>query len=513
MFMHRSFVRLTRRRLSWSLALGLVLALAVGSPAFAQSAPEGTLRVALEIPVNLDPANASADTEIAILNAVYDYLVDVDANNDIVPRLATSWTVSEDGLSYVFELASEARWHDGDPVTPADVIATFDRLRAPDSGLPTVDLYADIVEITATAEHEVTFQLANTNPFFLYDLSDNHALIVKAGATNLGTEFNGSGPFKVVQYYAEDRMLLEANQDYFVAGEPGVAELQLIFFSDQAASVSALRGGQIDLVTRMPTALFPSLEGVAGIQTVSTPTNGFDLIRLRSDRAPGNDPRVVEALKLAVDRQAITEVVTQGLGVVGHDTPIGPLYQAYFAPDIVPPVRDVARAKELLIEAGYADGLKIDLHTPDTGDRPDLAVVLKEQLAEAGFDINVIVEPESVYYGDDGWLEVDFGITGWGSRPFPQFYLDTMLKCGAPWNESHYCNEDFDRLVELAGTTLDDAERVDAYRQIQEILATSGPIIIPYFFPQVGAIRDGFTGLEMKAFPGRTDLAAIRVAN
>jgi peptide/nickel transport system substrate-binding protein len=288
-----------------------------------------------------------------------------------------------------------------------------------------------------------------------------------------------------------------------------VETLEFIFFSDQAAAVNALRGGQVDLVMRMPTPIFQSLEGVSGITPISVPTNGFDLIRLRSDREPGSDPRVVQALKLAVDRDAIVELVTQGTAVVGKDTPIGPLYDAYYAEDLEVPARDVERARELLAEAGYPDGLSLDLHVPDTGDRPDLAAVLQQQLAEAGFNINIIIEPESVYYGDDGWLEVDFGITGWGSRPLPQFYLDTMLVCDAVWNESHFCDEGFDMLAGIAGSTLDESERIEAYREIQEILIERGPVIIPYFFSQFAAIRDGFEGFELKAFPGRSNLAAI----
>ncbi len=506
MFTESINVRLTRLRV---LAAALLALLLVGGQALAQSAPSGTLRVGLEIPAKLDPAFASSDAEIAVLNAVYDYLVDVDANNDVQPRLARSWAVSDDGLSYTFELAPDATWHDGSPVTADDVVATFDRLRDPELGLPTADLYANIRDVRATGPHEVVFTLTDTNPFFLYDLSDNHALIVKRGATDLGSTFDGSGPFVVDSYQPEDRMVLKANPDYYVAGKPGVARLELIFFSDQAAAVSALRGGQLDLVMRMPTPLYQSLDGVGGVNRIKVATNAFDLVRLRSDRKPGNDPRVVQALKLAVDRQAITDVVTQGLGVVGNDTPIGPLYASYYDAEATPPERDVAKAKQLLAEAGYPDGLKLDLHTPDSGDRPDLAVVLKEQLAEAGFDVNVVVEPESVYYGDNGWLEVDFGITGWGSRPIPQFYLDVMLTCGAKWNESHYCDPAFDELAKTAGTTPDEQARKDAYDQIQRMLAGSGPIVIPYFFPQLGAIRDGFQGFVMKAFPGRSDLAAV----
>jgi peptide/nickel transport system substrate-binding protein len=139
-------------------------------------------------------------------------------------------------------------------------------------------------------------------------------------------------------------------------------------------------------------------------------------------------------------------------------------------------------------------------------------VVLKEQWAEAGVNVEVIVEPESVYYGDNGWLEVDLGITGWGSRPYPQFYLDTMLACNAVWNEAHFCDEKLDALIKTAGTTLNEAERTQAYQDIQRVLIERGPVIIPYFAAQFAAISDQFQGLEMKAFWGRTDLGLISQA-
>jgi peptide/nickel transport system substrate-binding protein len=473
-------------------------------------ASEGALRVGMDIPVQLDPAFASSDSEIGILNAVYDYLVDIDPDNNIRPRLATSWAVSGDGLTYTFNLAENVTFHDGSPLTANDVVWTFDRLRDASLELPTADLYSNIASIEATGDLEVTFTLQETNPFFLYDLSDNHAVVLKAETTDAATNFNGTGPFEVVSYVPEDRMELAANENYFIAGKPGVNTLQFIFFSDQAASVDALRGGQVDLVMRMPTPLFLALQEEPGINTVNIPTNGFDLVRLRSDREPGNNPQVIQAMKLATDREAIAETVTLGLGAVGRDSPIGPLYTAYYSEETPIPARDPEAAKALLTEAGYPNGLQLDLHVPDSGDRPDLAVVLKDQWAEAGIDVNVIVEPESVYYGENGWLEVDLGITGWGSRPIPQFYLDVMLVTGAKWNESHYSDEEFDRLAALAGTTLDEAERVQAYQEIQRIMIERGPIIIPYFFAQLGAISDQFEGFEMKAFAGRTDMATIR---
>lgn len=512
-----------RKLLPALLLLSLALAACGGAAAPSAEAPSGaaggeeaatggTLRVAFQPLVQTDPALISSDSEVFVANAVYDYLVDIDpVSNEPVGRLATEWAVSDDGLTYSFTLAEGVAFHDGSPLTAADVVWTFDRLRDADAGFATSSLYTNIAGVEATGDHEVTFTLSAPNPFFLYDLSDNHALVIKDGTTD-ATDFNGTGPFVVENYSPEDRIVLAANPDYFVAGQPALDHVEIIFFEDESAMVDALRGGQVDLVMRMNTSLFESLQGVEGINTIDIPTNGFDLIRLRSDRAPGNDPRVIEAMKLATDRQAILELVQQGYGAVGNDSPIGPLYTNYYDASVAPAARDVDAARALLAEAGYPDGLNLTIHVPNSGGRPDLAAVLQEQWAPAGINLEISVEPEEVYYGDNGWLEVDLGITGWGSRPYPQFYLTTMLTTGAVWNESHFSDAEFDGLAATAGSTLDEAERVEAYSAIQQLLAERGPVIIPYYFPQFGAISDQFTGFQLEAFAGRTDLHTIRLA-
>jgi peptide/nickel transport system substrate-binding protein len=473
--------------------------------------PQGTLRVAFQSLAQIDPALISSDSEVFIANAVYDYLVDIDpVTSDPMPRLAAGWEISEDGLSYMFVLNEGVTFHDGSPLTAADVAWTFDRLRDPEAGYATSSLYGNIASIEATGDLEVVFTLSQPNPFFLYDLSDNHALVVKEGTEDF-SEFNGTGPFVVDSYSPEDRIVLSANPNYFVEGQPGLANVEVIFFAEETAMVDALRGGQVDLLMRMSTPLFESLQGLDGIVTMDIPTNGFDLIRLRSDREPGSDPRVIQAMKLATDRAAILELVQQGYGAVGNDSPIGPLYEAFHDADVAPPARDVEAARALLAEAGYPDGLTLTLHVPNTGGRPDLAAVLQQQWGEAGINLELSVESEEVYYGDDGWLEVDLGITGWGSRPYPQFYLDTMLVTDAVWNESHFADAEFDALAATAGSTLDDAERVEAYSAIQALLAERGPVIIPYYFPQFAAISDQFNGFQLEAFAGRTDLHTITV--
>jgi peptide/nickel transport system substrate-binding protein len=485
---------------------------AAGEPA---AAGEGTLRVAMQPIAITDPAFISSDSEVLVANHVYDYLVDIDPQSQVIPRLATEWQASEDGLTYEFTLAEGVTWHDGDPFSAEDVVWTFDRLRDADLGSPTAELYANIADVQATGDLAVSFTLQEPNPFFLYDLSDNHALILKSG-TEDPAAFNGTGPFVVEQYSPEDRIVLVANENYFVADQPKLAGLEIIFFNDETAAVDALRGGQIDLAMRMSTSLFESLQDQAGIVTYAIPTSGFDLVRLRADQEPGNKPEVIQALKLATDREAILQLVQQGYGAVGNDSPISPVFETYHAPEVAPAARDVEAARALLAEAGYPDGLSgLTIYVPDTGGRPDLAAALQAQWAEAGIDIEISVVPESVYYSDapNNWLDANLGITGWGARAYPQFYLDVMLTCDAIWNESHFCDEEFDRLVQTAGTTRDEAERADAYRQIQQILADRGPILIPYYFAQFAAIRDQFEGFELKTFAGRTDLRGVSLGS
>ena len=494
------------RNVRWigGLMLGLGLMLVAGSTATAQ----GVFRVAMQPIVQVDPALISSDAEVAVANAVYDYLVDVDAGSRILPGIAAAWDISADGTEVTFLLADDIHFHDGSPLVPGDVVWTFDRLRDPESGFATVDLYANIESVSVTGPSEVTFRLKAPNPFFLYDLSDNHALILKRGTTDFSA-FNGTGAFVVVDYRPEDRIIMKANDAYFIDGMPLLDALEFIFFSDQVAAVDALRGGQVDMAWRMSSALFLSLQAEPGIIAVDVPTNGFDLVRLRSDIAPGNDPRVMQAFRLATDRDAVFQVVQLGLGAVGRDTPIGPLYTTYYDESISVPARDLDAARQLLEDAGYPNGLSLELYTPDTGGRPDLAVVLKEQWAEAGIDVSVIVEPESVYYGENHWMDKALGITGWGSRPYPQFYMNTMLVCDGVWNEAHFCDAEFDRYAQIAGSTLDEEERVEAYSEIQRILIERGPAIIPYFFASVAAYSDRFDGLDLKAFPGRTDFRIV----
>ena len=165
-------------------------------PAEPTGQQKGVLHVAVQPIVQTDPAFISSDPEVLVANHIYDYLVDVTPNNTITPRLATGWKVSDDGLTYEFTLAEGVMFHDGSTLTAEDVVWTFNRLRDPEVGSATVDLYSNIADIQASAPNVVTFVLAEPNPFFLYDLSDNHALVLKSGTEDPGISFQWYGSFQ-----------------------------------------------------------------------------------------------------------------------------------------------------------------------------------------------------------------------------------------------------------------------------------------------------------------------------
>jgi peptide/nickel transport system substrate-binding protein len=144
------------------------------------------------------------------------------------------------------------------------------------------------------------------------------------------------------------------------------------------------------------------------------------------------------------------------------------------------------------------------LVVPNARGLPDLAQVLAAQWAEAGITVEIDVQEESVYYADGGWLEVDLAVTPWGSRPVPQIYLDVAYKTDAMWNEAHFSDPELDEMITLAGSSLDPAERVAAYKEIQRILVERGPVIIPYFFAQLGVFAPNVEGVELHPFAGRT---------
>lgn len=463
----------------------------------------GVLKNAFYAATHMDPAFLGSITDAHVGRQWSDFLVFIDEENepDINRSVAEKWEFDDTGTVWTFTLRKGIKFHDGKEMTARDVKFTFDRLRDPEVGAITVEMYSNISEITTPDDYTVVFQLKNPNPEFLKDLAEYHALIMDADNTNFATNFNGTGPFIVEQYIPEDRIVFKRNPDYWMKDEDGnqlpyLDGMEFIFIDDPSAQVEALRGGQVDYLIYLPIEFVPTLEEDPNIEIYEKPSNQTYLIRMRSDRPPANDVRVRQALKLGTDRSAILDGAIEGYGVTGRDTPIGPSYRDSYL-DIPEPKRDVEKAKELLAEAGYADGLEITLYTMAISPVPAIATIWREQMADIGVTVNIQMVPSDVYLGaDDMWLEVDFGITDWAARPYPQHYLDLAYVTDAPWNESHWSDSELDELAETVAQEMDPKKRIELYHEIQEIFIERGPVIIPFFASNLWGARENVKGIR-----------------
>ena len=482
--------------------------LATAPTAAATKAPSGPskggmLKRGWQPPTQLDPAFQASSTEIAACAQIYDWFVWIDEQNRPAKALATDWESNKEGTVWTFEMMKGVTFHNGKTLTADDVVFTFDRLRDKTVGAATAALYANISEIKAVDSTHVRFTLANANPDLPADLGDYHAAVVDRETTDFKRTHNGTGPFILDRFSPEDRAVFKRNPNYWMKDLPYLEGIQDIYSPQQSSQVEALRGGELDWVGGVSAELAETLKREGKVTIHLGEPNMHFVIHMRSDRGPTKDNRVRQALKAATDRNAILQAARLGYGVTGRDTPIGPIFKDFYL-DVPEPKRDVAKAKGLLKDAGY-ENLSITLVAQSGFDVPKIALVWKEQLAEAGVNVEVNVVPPDVYYQDNGWLEVDFGITEWALRATPQPYLQLAYMSDAKWNESHWSDEELDKLAAQAASELDRAKRADLYKQIQRIFIERGPIIVPYFERTVVATSPQVRGLTVHPdFPRST---------
>jgi peptide/nickel transport system substrate-binding protein len=457
----------------------------------------------------LDPHFATTQSDIMLNHQVYDYLVYVDETNAVVPHLATEWE-SADGIVWVFTLRDGVVFHDGSPVTAEDIVYSFDRLRDPGVGTPTVSLYENVESVEALDPLRVQFTLTVPNPEFPADAGDYHAAILSKDSDEAAGKWIGSGPFVVESYDPEDRAVLAKKTAYWLTGTDGESlpyldGITFIFSPDQNGQIAALQGDELQFVPGLSAELAAQVQADDSLRLIKNPSNMHFVIHMRSDEGrPTADVRVRQALMLATDHQAIADTVRPGLALVGNGTPVGPAYKAYYLER--PPQQDTAKAKQLLADAGYADGLEITLYAQTSADVPGIATVWKEQMKQIGVEVDIQSIPPDVYYGegDSSWLEVDFGITDWGTRAVPLNYFKLAYVGGALYNESHWSDTEFDELTAQIESELDDAARAELYKKAQEILIERGPVIVPYVVEAVAGVSAAVDGITLTSDWPRT---------
>lgn len=487
----------------YKVLLGCTVLIFAISGATAFAASKTKIRVGCQPANTLDPHFIANITDIIISEQLYHHLTFIDGENKPVPDLATKWE-SPDGITWTFTLRQDAVFNNGQKVTAKDVVFSYNRIRDPKVGAPTVKLYETVKEIKALDDYTVEFTLNDANPEFASDVGDFHANVIPEGTKDPAKQRVGSGPFMIKSYFPEDRLVLIKNPHY--KGTVQIDEIHFIFSPDLGGQVEALRGSELDFVGGLSTEFAEIIEKDPNTKLLTNASNMHWALHMRTDEGRvGADNRVRQALKLATDHQSLINAVRPGLAKVGNGfSPVGPAYGDLHL--VKPPKVDLEKAKALLAEAGHAKGLTIDLVAQNQLDVIPIATVWKEQMAKIGVTVNIEVIPTDVYYGDGekSWLKCDFGITDWGARATPVTYFKLAYIGEGPWSSSKWKDEEFDGLVDKVAKTMDRAERAEIYKKLQNILIERGPVIIPYFETAVAGISKGLNGVVLPSDWART---------
>jgi peptide/nickel transport system substrate-binding protein len=383
------------RRRSFLQAAASVAALSSASPLIgrrARAQGKNVLRIGMEAEVlTLDPIKTVYGPDILIQGIMFARLMRASGDRkQLFPALAESHQISDDGKTYTFKLR-EAKFSDGSPITAEDVAFSYTRMRfQKDSAY--AGPFTALEKTEAADGNTVVMHLNKTfTPFIQLVEIWNSGIVPKANVEKLGDDQFGqtpvsSGPFRLVDWRKGDRVVLEKNPHYYREGLPYLDGVEMIYVPDDNTRVSMLKAGEVDMIMATPFQLIQQL-GAEGFQATPEPASVINEVLINHAAEPFNDVRVRQAVSLGIDRKAITDAVTLGLGQPASSL-MAPVLN-YFNTDLPVPVRDVAKAKELLAQASKPN-LSFDLLI-SAGIASDerTAVLMQSQLAEVGVTVTI----------------------------------------------------------------------------------------------------------------------------
>ena len=412
------------------------------------------------------------------------------------PELAESWSVSDDGLTWTFKLRQGVTFHDGSAFDAGDVVHTFRRVLDPAVGSPGAGtlpfLKAD--GIVAVDHHTVTITTDDIVAELPTLIAVKNLLIVPEGATSEQLKLHsiGTGPF-VQQKFSpdENKRVVVRSDNYWKEGLPKAQCLEIWAMTEEVPRTAALQSGEIDLLLNTPASSIPQLSADPNIRLISTgPGSDYSFV-MHLNEPPFDNPKVVAALKAVVDRQALVDTVLLGYGEAANDNPIPVSWPSAYTHEA--PKQDIERAKSLLAEAGYPDGIEIDFQTGEgLGGMILLSEAFQQQAAQAGIKINLIQHPADQYW-TNVWMKYPFHFGSWSARP-PAQALTVAADSRSEWHETFWNNAAYDALMDSAAKELDPDKRADLYKQAQKMITEEGGYITPFFIFENAAIRAECSG-------------------
>lgn len=447
----------------------------------------GTLRVSAAVQKVTHPAQFSWINPSNQLRQVAEYLTYTDKDNITHPYLLKNWVASEDLKTWILNLIQGIKFNNGDEFTADDAVFTFNQWLNKDVGsslLGMMGAYLDPTGIEKVNKYQVKLHLKQAELAVPEHLFHYPAMVLnhRTFEGDFIKAPHGTGPYTLELYREGERCVVRRRKDYWQKGLPYMDGMEFIDMgtemSPQIAAIQAAEIDMIDLSDITGVTAYQALKNDPRVTIIPITTNQTRVLRMRVDMKPWSDNKVRMALKLCQHREKILSLAYFGEGHQGQDFHVSPKHPEYCEKPI--PKYDPQKARELLKQAGYPNGLDVNLVIGSGWtDIVRYAEILKQDAAPAGFRINIQPIPNSQYW--EKWTEVDLGVTPWAHRPLGTMVLNVAYTAGATWNETRWSDKEFSELLKQANGTLDLEKRRKIFCRLEDIQWERGSIGIPYW--------------------------------
>lgn len=487
-------------------AVALSLALLAAAPAAAQPAPNRSVVIGMTLePPLLDPTinAAAAIAEVTQLN-VYEGLTRIDEQGRVLPALAEGWEVSPDARTYTFHLLRGVKFSDGTDLDAGDVKFTFERNAAPDSTNSRKSYFTQMERIAAPDPATVIVTLKEPSALFLFNLAENASVIVapESAATNRSNPI-GTGPYKLERWTPGDSVVLTKNPLYRNTALVQIERVTFKFIGDGAAQIAALQAGDVDLFSNIAAVeATPQFQRDARFQVLVGSTEGETILAMNNKRGPLADVRVRRAISHAVDRREVILGAQSGIGVpIGtHFAPHNPAYVDLTG--TYPP--DLAKARDLLREAGVPNGFEVTLTLPPVDYARRSGQIIAAQLARVGIRARI----EEVEWAR--WLDVVYAQKNYDLTIVSHVEPMDITVYGNPNYYFQYDSAPLREALARANRATDVAEQNRAWGDAQRIITQDAVNVFLFELPKVAVAKKGLTGLWRNWPMTLDDVAAMR---
>lgn len=492
---------MTKRRLSKVLFVSMLLTLTIALSGCAGDKEDGgssESAITIGIPQDLDSLDPNmstgAGTQEMLFN-VYEGLYKPDSNGNLVPAVASDCVISEDGLVYTFTLRDGVKFHNGNAVTVEDVVYSMNKCAGNGTGEPLVSAFSILEKVEATDEKTVVLTLSEANKDFLSILAAAETCIVPADVADLEETPVGTGPYKIVSRSLQESVELEKFDEYW--GEPAnIEKVTLKILADADSVLMNLQGGAVDLVARVTASTAAELGDQFNV--VEGSMNLVQALYLNNGVEPFNNEKVRQALCYAVDKQEIFNFVADGKGFeVGSS--MFPSFGKYYMEELNDIyTTDVEKAKALLAEAGYENGLAFTIKVPSNYQQHvDTATVLAEQFKKIGVTANIeLIEWETWLNDVYSNRQYEATVVGLDASTLTAGAMLKRYNSTAHNNFINYSNPDYDAAYANALAAATDEEATGYYKECEKILAETASNVYIQDLAEFVAINKKYAGYE-----------------